>query len=273
MYEVFSKVYDEALAERFAPTARAELDAALAQHDPPGRRLVDLGCGSGILACALAGDGWTATGVDSSEPMLELARQRAGEQGCEVEWVCRDMVRFRREAAFDLALCLYDSLNHVMTNARLMRFFRNVHASLAPNGLLAFDVSNRLAYWNLWADPTPFERETASGRVRIHTTFDKANRVGEARVEVEQGGATHFETIRQRFFSDTEIEGLLQAERLELLERRDFQAFPEDDELRARAQRVSEEKGARAGREVGVWKDHPDPGKMKTFWLCQRKGS
>ena len=52
----------------------------------PGRAL-DIGCGSGRDAVHLAGQGWEVTAVDVVDKALGRARQRATEEGVEVQWV------------------------------------------------------------------------------------------------------------------------------------------------------------------------------------------
>jgi SAM-dependent methyltransferase len=52
----------------------------------PGRAL-DIGCGSGRDAVHLAGKGWEVTAVDVVDKALDRARQRAVEEGVEVQWV------------------------------------------------------------------------------------------------------------------------------------------------------------------------------------------
>lgn len=47
--------------------------------DVAGRRILDAGCGSGPLAAALTAKGAAVTGIDASPAMLELARQRLGD--------------------------------------------------------------------------------------------------------------------------------------------------------------------------------------------------
>jgi SAM-dependent methyltransferase len=263
MYEVLAGVYDPALADDFQPVILARLEQALESHGLPAqRRLLDLGCGTGTLACEMAGRGWQVTGLDASPPMLERARAKAADRAVTVEWVEGDMRRFRPEGRFGLAVSFYDTLNHLLTNADLMRTLRNAHASLEPDGLFAFDVNNRLAFWNLWGDPEPFEAEVDGALLRISTTFDRASRVGEAEVEVRAAAGVRRETIRQRFFSDTEIRGLLLAEGFEVLEARDFAAFPSSGPATGQAPAGVEEEG--------LWKDHPDPEKVKTFWMVRK---
>jgi SAM-dependent methyltransferase len=258
MYEVLSRVYDKALGDHYHPVILGELERALEEHGGSiDRSVLDLGCGTGTLACELAGRGWRVTGVDASPAMLERARAKAAERGVDVEILEGDIRKFRAGGNYGLAVCFYDTLNHLMTNSDLLRALRSIHASLGDDGLLAFDVSNRVAFYSLWEDPEPFEHEEDGSILRIHTRFDRANRTGEAQVEIECDGRGEKETIRQRYYSDTEIRGLLQAESFEVLECHDFAAFP-DQEVKA--------------GEGAVWKDHPDADKGKTFWLARRAG-
>jgi 2-polyprenyl-3-methyl-5-hydroxy-6-metoxy-1,4-benzoquinol methylase len=52
----------------------------------PGRAL-DIGCGSGRDAVHLAGNGWQVTAIEFVDKALERAKQRAAEEGVEVQWV------------------------------------------------------------------------------------------------------------------------------------------------------------------------------------------
>ena len=61
----------------------------------PGRAL-DIGCGSGLDAVHLAGRGWQVTAVDFVDKALARARQRAAEEGVEVQWVQGDVGELER---------------------------------------------------------------------------------------------------------------------------------------------------------------------------------
>ena len=70
-------------------------------HPQPGERALDLCCGTGDLALALAKHGAEVTGLDFSEPMLQVARGKAKAQGLKskgqnpkpVEFICGDAQR------------------------------------------------------------------------------------------------------------------------------------------------------------------------------------
>lgn len=78
-YDDFAGAY-AAENETSLMNAYYERPAALAlAGDVAGRRILDAGCGSGPLFAALREEGAVVTGIDQSPAMLELARQRLGE--------------------------------------------------------------------------------------------------------------------------------------------------------------------------------------------------
>jgi SAM-dependent methyltransferase len=102
--------------------------------------VVDVGCGSGILAQAVSAAGYDVLGFDYSEAMLAIARRRA------------PRAEFRRESFISAAVppCiaiaavgevfnyLFDRRNRA---SRLPRVLRNLYQALEPGGLLLFDVA------------------------------------------------------------------------------------------------------------------------------------
>src|SRR4029079_3303211 len=86
-------------------------------RDPPYGRALDLGCGSGIWAVALAQRGWQVTGVDFVPKALHRARERAEESGVEVELLEGDVTKLdpgRVGSGFQLLLdfgCFHDELS------------------------------------------------------------------------------------------------------------------------------------------------------------------
>lgn len=86
-------------------TAAAAMIAS--SGDAPGRAL-DLGCGKGALAIALAGAGWDCTGVDGYAPFVESAKLTAQEQGVtdRCRFLCDDLRSVPiPETPYDLVAC------------------------------------------------------------------------------------------------------------------------------------------------------------------------
>ena len=79
-----------------------------------GRRVLDVGCGGGILAEAMARRGATVTGIDLADKPLKVARLHALEAGAQVEYLevaAEDLAR-QRPGAFDAITCM-EMLEHV----------------------------------------------------------------------------------------------------------------------------------------------------------------
>ena len=100
--------------------------------------VLELGCGTGRVACALAGDGFGVVGVDYSAAMIEAARART--QGLPVRLVEGDMRSLALGERFGLVLVPLGGLQHLETIEELAAAFATVAAHLAPDGIAAVDV-------------------------------------------------------------------------------------------------------------------------------------
>jgi len=99
---------------------------------PPGRAL-DLGCGDGRNATALAAAGWSVTAVDFSGVGLARAQARAERDGLVVTWRQADLLEWAPEpAAFDLVLLMFIHL----PLAERERVYAAAAAAVAPGGTL-----------------------------------------------------------------------------------------------------------------------------------------
>lgn len=105
------------------------LDYIEARAGLAGRRVLDVGCGGGLLAEGMARRGAQVTALDLSPAALEVARLHALESGVDVDYRLVSAEQLAREAAgsFDLVTCL-EMLEHVpdpaVTVAALARLVR-----------------------------------------------------------------------------------------------------------------------------------------------------
>lgn len=116
--------------------------AWLAQHARlAGARVVDVGCGGGVLSEGLARAGAVVTGIDLAADALAAARQHAAEQGLAIDYRHVSVTDLAAEAAaaFDVVTCL-ELIEHVPDPAELVR----ACAELArTNGWVFFSTLNR----------------------------------------------------------------------------------------------------------------------------------
>lgn len=83
---------------------------AAVQARPGGGRALDVGCGAGVFATWLAGQGMETTGLDMFPQAIEMARAGAENKGMKVELVCGDLFSYAPERPFDLVFdsgCLH----------------------------------------------------------------------------------------------------------------------------------------------------------------------
>ncbi|HUO67500.1 MAG TPA: bifunctional 2-polyprenyl-6-hydroxyphenol methylase/3-demethylubiquinol 3-O-methyltransferase UbiG [Gammaproteobacteria bacterium] len=109
--------------------------------DLAGARVLDVGCGGGLLSEALASRGADVLGIDLAEASLEAARVHAAEGGAAVQYRCVDVDALSRErpASFEVITCL-EVLEHVPEPSRVVAACA---ALLAPGGHAFFSTLNR----------------------------------------------------------------------------------------------------------------------------------
>ena len=69
-------------------------------------KIIDIGCGTGRHSIELAKRGYKITGIDLSESQLKRAREKAKEQGLEIDFQKHDARDIPFEGEFDLAMML-----------------------------------------------------------------------------------------------------------------------------------------------------------------------
>ena len=106
-----------------------------------GRRALDVGCGGGILAEAMARKGATVTGIDLADKPLKVAQLHLLESGLAVDYrkiAAEDLAR-ERPAAFDVVTCM-EMLEHVPDPASVVRACGEL---VRPGGDVFFSTINR----------------------------------------------------------------------------------------------------------------------------------
>jgi SAM-dependent methyltransferase len=146
-YDPFAWVYNKHWGDRFTPTALAVMEELLLPRLPVQARILDLCCGTGQLAWVLSERGYQVTGIDGSEEMLHFARENAPG----AKFILDDARSFKLPGLYHGVICVFDSLNHIMSVEELTSVFRSVSSALRENGLFLFDLNLEGGYkvhWN-----------------------------------------------------------------------------------------------------------------------------
>jgi 2-polyprenyl-6-hydroxyphenyl methylase/3-demethylubiquinone-9 3-methyltransferase len=106
-----------------------------------GKKVLDVGCGGGILSEAMARRGATVTGIDMGEAPLGVAQLHQLESGVEVEYrqITAEALAEEQPGQYDVVTCL-EMLEHVPDPASVIRA---CHTLVKPGGQVFFSTINR----------------------------------------------------------------------------------------------------------------------------------
>lgn len=155
-YGKFAAVYDTMGADQHSRDMCKYLARISGQFDIDPVSVLDLCCGTGTALSIFADYGWEVSGLDGSADMLAVARRKLG--GRTVSLYRQELPRFRipmkrggREVRrFDLITCFYDSLNYLLSEAKLLAAFRSVARHVHPHGWFVFDMNTPNALKTIW---------------------------------------------------------------------------------------------------------------------------
>jgi SAM-dependent methyltransferase len=135
-------IYDTVNA--YEPGTQPEFYVGLAL-DVDAARVIDIGCGTGVVTCRMATPGREVTGVDPSAAMLEVARRRHG--GDRVRWICGRVTDLGNKLGNNeahLAVMTGHVAQFFLTDREWTKSLRAVRELLAPRGRFAFETRNPL---------------------------------------------------------------------------------------------------------------------------------
>jgi SAM-dependent methyltransferase len=134
----FAQAYDEHWSPYPTQAAKQLLRLHQALAPDAERRLLDIGCGTGIVAARFQQEGYRVTGLDVSEAMLQRARTRLGDSAVLVHG---DATDFTVTEPFPLAVSTYDIPNHIGDPQRIRSYLECAFRAVQPGGVFAFDVA------------------------------------------------------------------------------------------------------------------------------------
>lgn len=108
-------------------------------------RVLDVGCGTGLLCNDYAASGHRVTGVDPSATMLDVARRKP--HGEAIDWIEATAQGFTTDERFDLAIMTGHAFQVLKTDDAVSAAFANIHRHLAPGGRFAFESRNPDIDW------------------------------------------------------------------------------------------------------------------------------
>jgi len=127
--EVFEEEFFASLYDCLNPWSASDdfyVDRAVEAGDP----VLDLGCGTGMLASGIASKGLSVTAADPAEAMLRVARSRPG--GAKVHWIQSDGQGLRLPHRFRFIYMTGHAFQQLLTDDDAVALLRAAAAHLAP---------------------------------------------------------------------------------------------------------------------------------------------
>jgi SAM-dependent methyltransferase len=216
---------------------RSDLDVYLAiAEELGGRRILDVGCGTGTFAILLAERGFEVTGLDPALASLDVARAKPGAD--RVRWIHGDATSLPR-LEVDLSTMTANVAQAIVGRADWEATLRGIHAALRPGGCLVFE------------------------------TRDPAYRAWEGWNRAESYGVTEIEGVGsvESWHEVTDVNDSLVSFRSTTVFASDGQVLTSDSTLRFREREEVEADLAACGYIVDEVRDAPDrPGRELVFF-------
>ena len=173
-YTSFADVYDLFMEDVPYRQWRDLIINELKQEQITEGLVLDLGCGTGTMTRLMTEAGYDLIGVDGSEEMLMIAREKTFSESehrkstreqntSEILYLCQDMREFELYGTVRAVISCCDTMNYLLTKEDLVQVMKLVNNYLDPGGLFLFDVNTIYKFQKIMGNQSFCEnREGAS---------------------------------------------------------------------------------------------------------------
>ena len=220
MYNDFARYYD-ILMEDADYNGRTEYILSLFERfNAKPTLLLDLACGTGEFSNRFAEKGISVIGVDISEEMLSIAQGKSAELGNDILYVCQDAADLDLYGKVDGAVCLLDSLNHIIDYEKFCDAISRVSLFLEDNGLFVFDLNTVYKHREVLGDNT-FVMDEEGVYCVWQNFFNPEKNTVDICLDFFEENEEHYirssEDITEKAYTEDEISAALQKAGLEIL--------------------------------------------------------
>lgn len=200
-----------------------------------GDPVLDLACGTGRIAIALAKAGFAVTGLEISESMLDRARSKAEALPADVRWIPGDCRSFNLDQRFPLVIFGFNSMSHLLRRGDLEACFGSVKRHMLERGRFVVDVHNPsleiLTKDSGTKHPhSQYEDPEGGGTIVVEQThsYDRASQISTTGLHYTMpDGARATDKLELRMFYPQELDALLKYNGFEIEHRfGDFDRSP-----------------------------------------------
>lgn len=214
-YNEFAYFYDELNAAADYDALYRYVIGELTAHGVPpadGGLLADFGCGTGELTLMLAQAGYDVIGIDQSEEMLSVLRDKADELGLtgRVLLLQQDLLQLDLYGTIRAAVSTFDTFNHIGPLERFEQAIAKAAFFMEKDGVFVFDLNTPYKHAAVLGNET-FDLDAEDARCRWQNRYDPA--AGRVDIEIsihdKQTGEDWRETFSEYSYALDTVRALL----------------------------------------------------------------
>lgn len=184
------------------------------------RTVLDVACGSGLLARRLAKAGYEVVGIDLEADMISQAREQAEAEQVQVEFIQGDMRKLLdllKEpngtiSQFDAVTCVGNSLAHVLTQDEMQSVLQQLYAVSRPGGIAIIQIVNfdRILALGPTDLPDIVRKDKGFAFYRKYIPVDDGRVMFRSKLVLLDNGESFVNEITLRAIQKAELESTLQ---------------------------------------------------------------
>jgi ubiquinone/menaquinone biosynthesis C-methylase UbiE len=211
-YEALARVYDGFFERDYDEKILRRYRRILTDADAIGGRILDMGCGTGRLAIALARGGAMVCGVDPDEAMLACAQEKG--IGLSIEWICGTLPQVEGSSRFDAITASLDVVNHITDKEALQESFCAAYRLLDKGGCLVFDVNTEKKFREVYGQ-NAYVFRALGAFAAWENDYDEDEEICQFTVDVFTQAGDRYERktdiIYERMYRDADLRRMLKA--------------------------------------------------------------
>lgn len=189
----------------------------IAQAKKYGEPILELACGTGRITIPLARQGLDVTGLDISEGMLKVAKEKTEREHLSCKFIHADCRKFSLHKKFNLIFIPFNSIAHIHDRESFEALCNSVKEHLAENGHFIIDIFNP-RFERLMGDPSnrfhvaeyedPYGHETIT--ITENNIYEKATQINHIKWYYKIGNKEEFAVeLNMRIYYPEELDNLL----------------------------------------------------------------
>lgn len=152
-YNDFSHIYDKYWSTQYADQFFSSIFSRFFKGCiSKNSNILDLCCGSGDIANILHQMGHTLTGIDLSDELINIAKNKYPG----IQFIHDNAINFKPADTYDFIYSLNDSFNHLMSIESLEKVFTTAYLALKPGKKFLFDMNMACKYKTAWENTFNF---------------------------------------------------------------------------------------------------------------------